>query len=350
MQAPHTFTVSPWPWLPPELVSQILEELWALPLAIEERSAVFKNACLVNHAWLVLFLRVAMRHVHLPSPLDPSDYLRLLHERTAADGETDPFTAEASRLANHMCRSITFDIDGRSPPADDDGDGPCGEPAPEIKLYSDADTSGVSTVLYMVSALDRLPNLRHVALRYTDWGYDDVFAQLAAGAFPRQATQLSVEYAFTAPALAPLAVYLKALYTRQDPGAPRGTVPGVRHLAVGGAPAEFVADMLEVCTGVETLELVYPSRLYVLAPLPASVRTVVVRQPGRVLGKGEMHWWTMGMAVESGLFTCGEGGRIVIRSGTPDPVAFTSLRRHCRRFGVELAYVREEEFGRGLGD
>lgn len=323
----------PIPWIPPELLEQILSEVWAIPQSSGERAALFKTLCKVNRMWLGLFLRVAMRDVHIPCPLFARDLLRLLPERAASQGEADLFTAEAMSLVSRLCRSMTFHVDGGSPDA-------TGEAS--IKLYSqtDAAPTAISTVLYMVSTFDYLPHLRHVALKYTDWGYDDLFDQLRLAIFPPQVTHLTLDYAFTAPALVPLAVYLKTLYTRHP--SPHFSIPGVRHLAVSGVPAEFVADMLQICPALETLEMANPARLYVLAPLPKSVRTVVLRVPGIVLDREQIHWWMLTAAMEGKLFHPEAHGRIVVRSGTPDPVAWTETKRFCRRFGVDLVYERDE--------
>ena len=283
-----------------------------------------------------LFLRVALRNAYVPRPLDAYNLLRLLPERTEADVSADPYTTEASRVANKICRAITFElgvpndaVQRGAPPAK-----PSSDP-------SDADANAVSNVLYMVSALDHLPNLRHVALRYTDQGYDDAFAQLSEPGFPAQVRTLSFEYAYSAPTLGPLAAYFKSLYTRHRD--PRVTLDGIRHLAVAGAPPEFLADMLEVCPNAETVEVARPSRLNALVPLPPSVRTLVVRQPGKSLDEQEMRWWQMESAVENGLFTCGPGSaRIVVRSGTPAVEAFVEMSRRCRRTGVQVVYEREE--------
>ncbi|KAI0331440.1 hypothetical protein GY45DRAFT_1300876 [Cubamyces sp. BRFM 1775] len=322
--------------LPPELVEQIISELWAVPQSPQERTLLFKTLCRVSRMWLGLFLRVAMRDVHIPCPLFARDFLRLLPERATTQGEADLFTAEATALVNRLCRSLSFHVNG--------GVSPTGAPVkePAIKLYSqtDAAPTAISTVLYMVSTFEYLPNLRHVAINYTDWGYDDLFDQLRLAIFPSQVTHLSLQYAFSGRAILPLAVYLKALYTRHRQ--PRFTIPTLRHLTMSGVPTEFVADMLHVCPELETVEIANPARLYVIAPLPENVHTLVLRVPGVTLSREQMHWWMLTAAMDGKLFHAEAKGRIVVRSGTPDPVAWTETKRHCKRYGVELIYEREE--------
>ncbi|KAI0763815.1 hypothetical protein BD413DRAFT_483560 [Trametes elegans] len=329
------------PWLPPELVEHILRDLWAAPQPPHERTILFTTLCKVNRMWLGLFLRVAMRDVHVPCPLSAPDFLRLLPERAICQGEGDLYTAEATALVSKLCRSLTFHVDGGAPAGADAGAGiTTSEPA--IKLYSQTDDapSAISTVLYMVSTFGYLPHLRRVALHYTDWGYDDLFDQLRLALLPTQATHLGLHYAFRAPALVPLAVYLKTLYTRHRVA--HFALPAVRHLSLSGVPAEFAADVLALCPGVETVEMANPARLYVLAPLPPSVRTLVLCAPGRTLDREQMHWWMLTAAMEGKLFHPDARGRIVVRAGTPDPVAWTESKRFCKRFGVELVYERDE--------
>ncbi|KAI0731209.1 hypothetical protein C8Q76DRAFT_718047 [Earliella scabrosa] len=337
----HTIVARPSspPRLPHELVSQILDELWDAPHSEDERISLTQTLCLVNRTWLCLFLRIALRNVHLPYALSPELFLRLLPERTLNPEECNPFTIEASKLANTICRSITFHVDGRSVPEDDMDPSPA-----EIRVYSDTDpaANAVSTVLYMTTALQHLPNLQQISLQYTDWGYENVFEQLAAPYFPSQVTHLSIEFSFTAPALIPLSLYLKSMYSRHPN--PRITLPNIRHLSVSGVPMEFVADMLKVCPNVETLEIMRPARLYALVPLPLSVHTLVLRHPGVALDQEVMHWWTLEAALEGGLLPSGGKARIVVQSSSPDPLAFTEMKRICKRYGAELSYERDDDY------
>lgn len=325
------------PWLPPEIISLILTELWEAQQSPEERSTSLKTISLVNRTWLALFVRVTSRNVHIPNPTSAEAFLRLLPQRTLMQGVGDLFTAEASQVADQMCRSITFHVDGSASPVSGPAD--C---TPAVRLYSQSNpaSTAVSTVLYMVTVLDHLPNLRHVSIQYEDWGYDDIFDQLRVQTFPPQVTHLSVDYTFTTPALAPLCMYLKSMYIRR--GLSQVTIPNVRHLSLSGVPTEFIVDMLQVCPNVETLEVTEPARLFALVPLPAAVRTLVLRHPGVALCRNQMMSWTLFTALEGGLFARDVKPRIIIRSGTPDPVAFMELRRSCRRFNAEVIYERDD--------
>ncbi|RPD76583.1 hypothetical protein L226DRAFT_533664 [Lentinus tigrinus ALCF2SS1-7] len=321
------------PWLPSELVSQILAEVWNAPQSTRSRSELFKRLCKVNKTWLTLFVRVAMRDVHLSCPLDAEAFLRVLPERT----NCDLFTTEASQNADR-CRSITFHVDGRASDAlSHDGQS-------ELKLFSGVDPAcnTISNVLYTITTLDSLPNLRHITIKYINWGYEDIFLRLQCP-FPPQVTHLSIDYGFSHGAVNPLISYLKHTYSRQPPS-PRTILPNVRHLSMSGVPSEVVADMLEVCPSVETLEIVNPSKLSVLAPLPPSVRTIVMRYPWWPTGMEETSWWMLGEAMRKGLFhpSLPDRPQIILRSGTPNPWSFIPNWRLCKHYGVDLVYDRDE--------
>ena len=48
------------------------------------------------------------------------------------------------------------------------------------------------------------------------------------------------------------------------------------------------------------------------------------------------------MAVEDGLFTCGKGARVVVKSGTPEPGPFYRMAMRLKEFGVRLVFERDE--------
>ncbi|KAI1796619.1 hypothetical protein LXA43DRAFT_986333 [Ganoderma leucocontextum] len=241
---------------------------------------------------------------------------------------------EANRVAGEMCRSITFHV-ARSVPPSRLSEDPA---AVGLWLCSQTDDASmaVSTVLDKVTTLDCLPNLRHVSLRYTDRSYDDAFGQLDAQTFPPQVTHLSIDYSFTASAMTPFAKYLRSVYERE--AAARVTIPNVRHLSLSGVTPGFMVDMFRVCPNVETLEITHPVGLFMLGPLPPSVRTLVLHDPGVALCREKMRSWALVPALEEGLFRRGRKPRIVVRSGTPDPIAFMELRRSCKRFDAEVVY------------
>ncbi|PIL24995.1 hypothetical protein GSI_12883 [Ganoderma sinense ZZ0214-1] len=326
------------PWIPPELISLILSELWGAPQTPRERSALLKSIALVNRTWLALTACLASRDVHIPNPLNAEGFLRLLHKRTPLPQSYNLFTIEANRVADELCRTITFYVSRSVPPSDLSED----PAAVGLWLRSQTDDASVavSTVLHHVTTHDRLPNLRHVSLRYTDRSFADVFDQVDAQKFPPQVTHLSINYSFTRPAKTSFVEYLRSIYSRETAG--RVTLPNVRHLSLSGVTPRFVAGILQVCTNVETLEITRPAGLFMFGPLPPSVRTLVLHDPVVSLSKEMMMSWALVPALEDGLFRRNIKPQIVVRSGTPDPVALMELKRSCRRFDAEVVYQRDD--------
>ena len=103
-----------WPWLPVELIGQIIQEAWDLPLATEDRVHLYVSLCGVNRTFLDLFIRTALRDVHLMTPQYTEHYLRLIRDRTSTEKDNDYLLPGASKLANTLCRSLTVHVDDLS--------------------------------------------------------------------------------------------------------------------------------------------------------------------------------------------------------------------------------------------
>ena len=338
------------PWIPPELVYRILEHLWQVSHISRCRAALLKNIVLVNRTWLTLSARLASRDAHPTCHHNPNAFLRLISQTSSPKGPLNLFSSEIHRIASQSCRSLTFDADGRihRPFTGNDG------------------AVGVGLALRLASISNRLPNLRHISISYTDWTQTHIFQHLRLQGFPPQVTHFSLHYVFTAASeghLRPFNVNCSLTWLYRPNLGPRNAfVPGLRHLALSGVPKPFPGLLLQhVCPNVETLELTRPAegQLPALAPLPPAVRTLVLRYPGVALSKEDMAAWTLPEALASELFpptvdradsdmtvtAWRRPPRIVVRSGTPDPVPFIELWRECGRFEVELVYERDDSRG-----
>ncbi|KAM5539897.1 hypothetical protein V8D89_006400 [Ganoderma adspersum] len=327
------------PWIPPELVYLILDHLWEAPHASQSRAALLKNLVLVNRTWLALSARMASRDVHPSCCHNPRAFLRLITQPSSTQEHRDLFSTEINRVAIQSCRSLTFDVDGR----------------PQWPLFNNDAPIGIGLALKLASLPERLPNLRRISISHTDWSHGHIFQHLRLWGFPPQTTHLSLDYVFTAASaglLKPfdIASALSWLY-RPNFGPRRAFVPGLRHLAVSGVPTPFPGLLLRhVCPHVETLELTRPApgQLSDLVPLPPAVRTLVLRYPGVALSKKDMAAWPLPAVLASELFlpspSCADvkPPRIVVRSGTPEPVPFIELWRECKRFNVDLVYERDD--------
>ncbi|KAI1783476.1 hypothetical protein LXA43DRAFT_1077693 [Ganoderma leucocontextum] len=305
------------PWIPPELISLILIDLWEAPHTAQDRLALLKNVALVNRTWLTLIARIASRDVHLSKYQKAKVFLRLLPQRSPTQEPGDLFTMEAKQVANHTGQSITFH-----------------DNIPMV----------ITIVLYKLSRRHHLPNLRHISISYTDWEWNDIFLMFFVVGLPRHITHFSLDYSFTAAAAeVPLFNFSRAMWAINMRSCI--IVPHLRHLSLSGVPTAFAVAMLHVCPNVETLEITNPTELSTLAPLPPAVRTLVLRHPGVTLSKGKMASWTLPPALDGGLFPSGGGmkpPRIVVRSGTPEPELFIELRRSCKSFNVDLVYERDD--------
>ena len=345
------------PFFPPELVSFILFKLWEVPQPIRERFALLRNIALVNHTWLTLVARIACQDAHICSSRGANAFLRLLPKRSAGQQAHDLFTIEASRVANEVCRSITFYVEGNVSES----------PSTLSGVADDAAPNAISLVLDALSASDshHLPNVRHISLHYKNCGPGDALGHLERGTFPRQVTSLSVDYVYTVPSDTWLLAvaehwiwpWVHNRHVARAHQALAGTrtraarVPTLRHLSLGSeVTAEVATEFLEACPWLETLELGlakwYSGPLSEIPLLPASVRTVVLRNSGVAW----LEWWLMRQGtvhalLVGGLFRQGQGTtqpRLVIRSGPSDHTYFRLLKRDCVQYDVELVYERDD--------
>ena len=334
------------PWIPPELISLILTKLWDAPQTPQERLALLKNVALVNRTWLPLAACIASYDVHIPSPLSAKGFLRLLPKHQLTQESHDLFTVEANRVADQMCHSITFHASRSVPPSQLElSEDPAAVPL-WLGPQNDDALMAVSAVLHRVTAYDRLPNLRHISLQYTDRSFDDVFEQLDSQTFPPQVTHLSINYSFTISARTTFAVHLRSIFRRER--FIHGTLPNVRHLSLSGVTTGFMLDLLTVCPNADTLEITHPVGLVMLGSLPPSTRTLVLRLPGIAWSKHTMDSWVLVPALQCGLFRRVSKPQIVVRSGTPDPVALMELRQTCKRFGAQVLYERDDSSRRSF--
>ncbi|KAM5539550.1 hypothetical protein V8D89_006659 [Ganoderma adspersum] len=118
-------------------------------------------------------------------------------------------------------------------------------------------------------------------------------------------------------------------------------------------PTPFSGILIRhVCPYLETLELTRPAagQLPVLVSLPPTVRAPVLRYPGVALSKKDLAAWMVPEALETELFPPSNAelakglkpARIVVCSGTPEPLPFIELWREYKRFNVEFVYEHDD--------
>ncbi|KAI1784193.1 hypothetical protein LXA43DRAFT_1125102, partial [Ganoderma leucocontextum] len=219
------------PWIPPELISLILIDLWEAPHTAQDRLALLKNVALANRTWLTLIARITSRDVHLSKYQKAQAFLRLLPQPSPTPEPGDLFTMEAKRVANHTCQSITFHVDGRIQSS-----------FPEDNMPM---VISISIVLYEVSVRHHLPNLRHVSISYTDWEWTDIYLMFFVVELPQHVTHLSLDYSFTAAtANVPQFDFPRAIEWITSMRSCIIPPNRVRRLSLSGVPTAFVVAML----------------------------------------------------------------------------------------------------------
>ncbi|EMD39069.1 hypothetical protein CERSUDRAFT_93117 [Gelatoporia subvermispora B] len=318
-----------WPWLPVELVEDIIAKAWSSSLTSDERIDIFTSLCLVNHTFLRLFIRIALRDVHIPSPAFASHYLRLLRERTPSEPDSDYFLENASSTANELCRTLIFHIDGRDPAF-----------APSsVRLFSARDPAAgaVGSTLYMLDILRLCPNLRRVALAYADWSFDDIFDHARLLLVPPQATDLEVRFAFSPGAPARVAHALRQRYARR--GRAYWTTPNVRRLEIFGASTEFVSDMLETCPNAEVLETDSVEKLDMLAQSPSNLHTLGLHLPNSRIHEEDVKAWRLRESLDAGLLSAATAPNVVMFAGHQEPAVLEHVNQICTASQTRLHHV-----------
>ncbi|KAI0704320.1 hypothetical protein BC835DRAFT_1410385 [Cytidiella melzeri] len=310
--------------LPVELIERILRNTWSSDLSTHERISLFTSICLVNHTFLALFIPLALTDVHITTSSYARHYLRLIRARFPIESNSNLLLpGNAFQSANSLCRSITFHVDASSTPATSSA-----PRKPAIKLYSAGDSSAQaisSTLDTLIVSKSSVPNLRHVSIEYTDWGFDDLFSQNRLTSFPKQVTELTVRFRFSA-ALHNMKCKsshatcsgksvledLRWRYEMMPHPFGRFAMPNVQRLNVLGATTSFAAGMLEACSGAETVMFDEHVQLPVVPPW---IRTVVIKDMRRLRSsKGE------------------------VRSGNHDTVR-KGLEKFCGRKGISFIEI-----------
>ena len=317
--------------LPVELLDKIIYEVWSLPLTRDERIDLATALPLVSHTLLDVFTRISLRDVHITTPRFAQHFLKLLRPRSSFSADEGPLTRHARQTAHRLCRSLTFHVAARALPG----------AAPAIRLYADGDRAAeaVSATLHVLALVPALaPRLRAVALRYTDWGFDDVLDQCRLLPLPPQVAALELRYAFSSAKLRVVADRARALYDAAPRWATmRWGMDQVRHLTVTGAPAGFVSAIAEMCTGLRTLEIdkyVEEDRKW---EVPSGLETLVLSDALPPMRTQTIDWWRLARLAGGGApITSGSRDGIMPTTSWRHVVGRQRLRRICERDNIEL--------------
>ncbi|KAF8886285.1 hypothetical protein BD779DRAFT_1421159, partial [Infundibulicybe gibba] len=212
------------PWLPVELIENIISETWNLDLVADERINVMTSFVLVNKTWNRLFMRTSSLDVHIPTPSYLYQYLLILQGLTQVYDNSDKHIPDA------ICRSITIMVD-HDPSTPGEGDSPMG------KTLSD--------LLYNLATIPYVPNLKKIAVKFQNTSFNDIFNHYRFISFPKQVTDLEISYTPSSDA--------HPDSYREREGCLPWSLTSIQRLSVLGACIPLVADMISACPNVKTV-------------------------------------------------------------------------------------------------
>ena len=245
--------------LPVELIYQILEEAWRLPLSTTERRDVLVALPLVCTSFRRIASRIFLQDAHVVSPAYATHLLSLLQRlrdrlpsrSRSVESHSSPADANVDDLrGGSCCRSITFHIYGPTSSSD----------LLHLQLPSSNPTTKALDTTLLALSRDALlaPSLRRIALHYTGWSFTHELEHARLAHLPPHVR--AIELRFATPA--PFAQCLRQIYVRCFVL----PMPGVRSLAIYGACPKFVADVASACPALERLETDDAWEVLVLQP------------------------------------------------------------------------------------
>ncbi|SJL10613.1 uncharacterized protein ARMOST_14003 [Armillaria ostoyae] len=205
--------------LPTEVLAQIIEEAWALPLTPFERLRMATSSVLVSKAFAWEFTRVFSTDVHVFTPSHLNHVIgRLLQRDTVAFRSID-----SSFTPSEFCRSLSFVLE--------------------------ADPYGTNSVTHPVSkdihdlmpVLQQFfPNVKRISMNYHNWWYND--SELARLQLPEQVAELEFVYTHS------------TWFTRERlkkngklDVIPEFDFPGVKKLTIRGGTRLLNSQIVQAC-------------------------------------------------------------------------------------------------------
>ncbi|PBK90831.1 hypothetical protein ARMGADRAFT_1111589 [Armillaria gallica] len=205
--------------LPAEVLAQIIEEAWALPLTPFERLRMATSSVLVNKAFAWEFTRVFSTDIHVFTPSHLNHVIgRLLQRDTVAFRSID-----SSFTPSEFCWSISFVLE-----ADPRSFNPVMHP-----VFQDIhDLMPVFQQFF--------PNVRRISMNYHNWWYND--CELARLHLPEQVTELEFVYTHS------------TRFTRERlkkngklDVIPEYDFPGVKELTIRGGNRLLNSQIVQAC-------------------------------------------------------------------------------------------------------
>lgn len=225
------------PRLPPELIEEVIFQVWELQLSANERILLMTSLPLVSRYILDVYLRISSIHVHIPCPPYVERFLQTLRESGLRYSTIRPM-----RPAAELCRSITLEIVPPIPPnraLDWSAEPPMGV--------------ALSDLLYNLRLFGHLPNFRTLTIRYIDVDMNDIFDWVRFIDFPRTVEWLNLEFVQTRVDVPPPPkfVIIPPGYSSHDS---LWTLPFLRHLRVSGGSKELISRLISAAPNLETVQ------------------------------------------------------------------------------------------------
>jgi hypothetical protein len=233
------------PFLPVELIYQILEETWRLQLSTTERRDLLIALPLVCMSFRWIANRLFIRDAHIVSPAYATYFLSLLRQqqqrnrRVPSTHASDDSPVTLAQGCSGNCQSITFHIY--------DPDSTPNLLCINLPSSSSPTTHALETMLRLISRDDLLaPALHRVELHYTGWSFTHELDHARLVHLPPHVRVLELRFATPAP----FVQRLRRIYVRRYVL----PMPGVRELRIYGTCPAFVADVARACPALERLE------------------------------------------------------------------------------------------------
>ncbi|KAK0205451.1 hypothetical protein DFS33DRAFT_768688 [Desarmillaria ectypa] len=187
--------------LPAEVLAQIIQEAWALPLTTFERLRMTTSSVLVSKSFAWEFTRVFCTDVHIFTPSHLNHVIgRMLQRDTVAFRSID-----SSFTPSEFCRSISFVLE--------------------------VDPHGTNPFF---------PNAKRVSMNYHNWWYND--SELWRLQLPEQVTELEFVYTHST----------RYTQERLEKNAKLDVIPpydlsGVKKLTILGGNRLFNSEIVQAC-------------------------------------------------------------------------------------------------------
>jgi hypothetical protein len=213
------------------------------------------TSLLVSKLYAALFTRISLLDVYIPSPSYADHFQHLLARAMHAEDNSPPA---------HLCRSLTFQLfnaDVYPPPVRAEDAAPRGPVYVEdgvtigegyVQEKADMGTA-LSDTLYAITRIYHLPNLRHISIEHTNWGFSHIFDERRLVDFPESVRRLDVSFAFDEWTPGHLLEALRSGKVCRVDG--EWGLPGVEVLGLVGAGPSFVEEMKAVCPNLKKVSV-----------------------------------------------------------------------------------------------